>query len=205
MSAPRKPNSPGKDKPVPALTRLKSLPAADREVIYGWCSDAKKTLTDVRGEIRSVYSISLSSDSQLSRFRDWQFHQQRLERHNSNVENFEEAFRRANPKASAETIRNAAIAFFMSEAAASGDRDGFIDIARLDLDERSAKTKAHFKEREISLGENKFQFDAAKACLTHLAELRQIASDRALTEPQKIEAIRKRLWGTPPPTTPKPQ
>jgi hypothetical protein len=51
------------------------------------------------------------------------------------------------------------------------------------------------KQRELSLKREKFEFDAAKACLKKLPSLKAIASDRTMGEPEKLEAIRKHLFG----------
>jgi len=50
----------------------------------------------------------------------------------------------------------------------------------------------------LSLDRDKFEFDAAKACLTHLPFLKQISAHKGLSEEEKIQAVRKKLWGVPP-------
>jgi len=76
---------------------------------------------------------------------------------------------------------------------------------RLDLEEQSGKTKAEIafaklsqKDRDHLLAREKFEFDAAKAVLAKLAELKTIARDRALSEDDKITQVRLRLWGPDP-------
>lgn len=51
------------------------------------------------------------------------------------------------------------------------------------------------KERELSLSVDKFQFDAAKACLKVLPSLKAIASDKGLSELEKVQQIRLKLFG----------
>lgn len=51
------------------------------------------------------------------------------------------------------------------------------------------------KERQVELAESRWQFDAAKECLAHLAELRAIASDGGMDQAGKLEAVRRRLFG----------
>lgn len=61
------------------------------------------------------------------------------------------------------------------------------------------KARDHeLKERQVGLAENKFQFDAAKACLEHLPKLQAIAKKPGLDDWAKIDAIRQALFGTPP-------
>lgn len=51
------------------------------------------------------------------------------------------------------------------------------------------------EERRITLDREKFEFDAAKACLRKLPTLKVIAADKGLGETEKLEAIRKHLFG----------
>ena len=50
-------------------------------------------------------------------------------------------------------------------------------------------------EAQLSLDRDKFQFDAAKACLARLPELKVISSDKGLNYSQKVEQIRLKLFG----------
>ena len=70
-------------------------------------------------------------------------------------------------------------------------------IARLLNDPKlGLKTAAvDLKDREFGLSLDKFQFDAAKACLALLPELKVISQNKGLTEPQKVQQIRLRLFG----------
>lgn len=52
------------------------------------------------------------------------------------------------------------------------------------------------EERRIELDKDKFEFNAAEACLKHLPQLRQIASQAAASDTEKIQDIRKLLFGT---------
>jgi hypothetical protein len=47
----------------------------------------------------------------------------------------------------------------------------------------------------LALDRDKFQFDAAKACLEKLPELKTIAADRGMSEDDKLTAARKALFG----------
>ncbi len=56
-------------------------------------------------------------------------------------------------------------------------------------------------EKELALARDKFEFDAAKAALAKLPELRRIAGDRDLDEDQKLQAVRRRMFGQDPNAT----
>jgi hypothetical protein len=51
------------------------------------------------------------------------------------------------------------------------------------------------KRGEAKLAQERFQFDAAKACLKVLPALKVIAADKGLDERGKIEQVRLRLFG----------
>lgn len=53
-------------------------------------------------------------------------------------------------------------------------------------------------EKQLQLSMDKFQFDAAKACLAHLPALREIAKDPGMDDAAKLQAVRKRLFGEAP-------
>jgi hypothetical protein len=52
------------------------------------------------------------------------------------------------------------------------------------------------KQSDLALKRDKFQFDAAKACLKQLPALKAIAGDNSLDQNGKINAIRQKLFGT---------
>jgi hypothetical protein len=52
------------------------------------------------------------------------------------------------------------------------------------------------RAQALALQKAKFQFDAAEECLKRLPELKTISEDSALSDSEKVEAIRARLFGT---------
>jgi hypothetical protein len=78
---------------------------------------------------------------------------------------------------------------------------------RLDLEEAHGKTKAQQgdaklaqKDEELRQSEKRLellQFDASRAALAELKNLKTIAADRTLSEPEKVAAVRLKLFGTP--------
>jgi hypothetical protein len=58
-----------------------------------------------------------------------------------------------------------------------------------------AGRKEELRKELITLQRERFQFDAAKACLKKLPELKQIASDNKLDQDEKLTAFRKALFG----------
>jgi len=50
-------------------------------------------------------------------------------------------------------------------------------------------------EKELELARDKFQFDAAKAALAAVGKLKAISTNSKLSASQKIDAVRKQLFG----------
>lgn len=63
-----------------------------------------------------------------------------------------------------------------------------------------AGRKEELRAEMITLQKQRFEFDAAKACLKKLPELKEIAADNALNQDEKIAAVRNVLWGEAPET-----
>ncbi len=97
-------------------------------------------------------------------------------------------------------------AVFEADVARRGDLKNHILLRKLRQTDR-AQDEAHHqreraieqRERQLELAREKFEFDAAAAVLDHLSEVRAIADDRTMRRPAKIQAVRRRLFGDPPP------
>ena len=59
----------------------------------------------------------------------------------------------------------------------------------------SANAPSNSANAQLELAREKFEFDAAAAVLDHLSEVRDIAADRTMRHPAKIQAVRLRLFG----------
>lgn len=97
-------------------------------------------------------------------------------------------------------LSQAGQAIFEAEALQRGDSELYVSLRKLRQEDTKAAQKAEQlaqKEREITLAIDKFQFDAAKAVMANLAELKAIAADRALSAPEKVKAVQLKLFGTP--------
>jgi hypothetical protein len=61
-----------------------------------------------------------------------------------------------------------------------------------------AGQKEESRRQQIALQRERFQFDAAKACLRKLPELKEVATSNALNQDEKIAAVCGILFGAPP-------
>jgi hypothetical protein len=100
------------------------------------------------------------------------------------------------------TLRN-----YIAEADASDNRPLYIELSKLRIADQAARTKAETdraklrqKDEELRQSEKRLellQFDASRAALAELKNLKTIAADRTLSEPEKVAAVRLKLFGTP--------
>ena len=93
-----------------------------------------------------------------------------------------------------ETIFQTAQAVFESDVARRRDLKDYIAVQRL----RQAERALDLRERALDLTREKYEFSAAAAVLERLAEIKEIDADRSLPQPEKIQAVRQRLFGVPP-------
>jgi hypothetical protein len=80
------------------------------------------------------------------------------------------------------------------EAALSGDNETIKTLVELTL----KVSKAGMDEKSLQLQIDRFQFDAAKAALQHVAALKSIQSDKGMSQTDKIDAVRRRLFSVVP-------
>jgi hypothetical protein len=130
----------------------------------------------------------------VSQFLSWYADQLELQESNDTLEAFEEFLRKQKKDWTADKIRDTAIQFFISQTVGKKDVNQFATVVQLDQNERFGRTSARLKERDLALKESKFQFDAAKAALAAVKELRTISASK-LSDVEKIDAARRQLFG----------
>ena len=180
-------NAANKLRPAPdsQLRRLKELAPADREEIALWKDEKPaRTNAEIRERIKQRFGIGLKRDGQLSQFWQWQFRQAAWDQLGEMMALSEEQRSEKFPGQSRDELRDQTIKETYGIARLLNDPKLGLKTAAVDL-----------KDREFGLSLDKFQFDAAKACLALLPELKVISQNKGLTEPQKVQQIRLRLFG----------
>lgn len=193
MSAPRKPSP---------SSPLRLLPEARQQAIMEML--AAQTLAQVS---KSLAADGLkASPNALSSFRQWRLQQDRLRNYNNLTEQFETFYTQINPNADRSKVRDMSIAFFMAEATANQDRDGFIDVAKLSLrDEKGNREKdllqlkrewGKRQEELLALERKKFQRQTCELFLKWQASQQavQIVNSPASND-EKIETLGKAMFG----------
>ena len=123
------------------------------------------------------------------------------------AKSFQTELRKEYPRGlNSRSLFRTAQAAFEIDVARRGDLKNHIVLRRLrqadraqDENNRQRERAIEQRERQLELAREKFEFHAAEIVLDYLPELRRIADDRSMHRPDKIQAVRRRLFGEPPP------
>ena len=179
----RKPRIDG-DGPGP-LQQLKALSAEEHEFIAG--QKEKLSAAKLIAQIEARHGIHGLTPARLSDFWRWLSLQQEMRAANETVANIREIFSVSMPNASAEETHKFLVNFLTAQ--------GFASKSEKTLQFATVETR---KAIEIQQEREKFEFDASRAALKCLPQLKAIASDKALDEPARLDAARKQLFGVVP-------
>lgn len=167
-------------------------PYAER--LTEWFLHERKPLSWVRDQLKQDgVSISLS---RLSTW--WQRRSAWLEQQQNNQliddwsETMEAKLREFNPQADQDKVRQFVIAHLIKKAAATSNDK----LALAAIDRQQKERSEERADRQFQLELEKFQFSAAEAALKHAAFLIDTRNNKSLTDAQKVQAIRDRMWGT---------
>lgn len=143
-----------------------------------------RTLKNIREEIKAKHGVDLTRNSQLNRICKWVKDQdERLARAERMHEN-EERLKKEHPDWTLDQLREEVIRMAYCETMAFGDFKLGLSTARI-----------HLADKALQLQWEKHEFDAAKACKEKLPELKYISTNPQLTDTQKIDQIRLKLFG----------
>lgn len=187
MSAPNKPRGTASGQPESPLDQFKAVwrrlpePAKDywREQF-----SSSRTQAELRQEILAKFKIKLSSDAKLTNFRAWLEAQAQRELMAEKIEE-----RKAELLAGGMTLE-AAQDVLLTEASA-------YSVASRDFKLGVKVSSEISKASAGKLDRNKFEFDAAKACLAKLPELKAVSERPKLSADEKAKAIQQILFNQP--------
>jgi hypothetical protein len=185
------------EKKVRADAVLKNLPEERQLEIFELLKE--KSLAAARQHLREDgIRVSLQT---LSEFYSWYALRMSLREAESDTENLLELIKQDAPELPEERLAAIGNALFNLRAIKSQDPKMFLAFQTARHNAEMDRLKFEQKEREIAqrekglqLEREKFEFDAAKACLEKLPELKVIAASD-VDENTKIEQIRLRLFG----------
>jgi hypothetical protein len=171
------------------LTQLKDLDAAVRAELYAERFERSPTPTNaqMRERILERFGIRLKRDEQLSKFWPWQWRQAQWDQLGDIVSQDEEMLADKFPHISRDRLRDATIKRMYALADLQKDPKLGLKVMAADL-----------KDKVTTLDRDRFEFDAARACLARLPELKAISTQKGLSENDKVQQIRLKLFGVVP-------
>ena len=170
------------------LTRFKRLwLTLDEAARDSWraCFASELTQPRIREEVKRKLRINLVDDKQLTVFRQWLVKQDARDEEQQLTDQDEAEL--IAQGLTGDALRKALIEKIQRRAYLQGDAK--TGLAAVDRAQREVVTE---------LDRNKFEFDAAKACLAKLPELKAIASNKQLSEDERLEQARLALFGSAP-------
>ncbi len=189
-----------------ARSRLKTLPADQQKALFAHLST--NTLEETEAWLATGALGGTAIDTQhssLSEFFAWYPLASQLHAAASLSDTLKAELRELpGLNLDSEQLSKAGQAIFETLAIKNQDSELYTALRRLRQNDSALQLKAQHdtkklqqKDQELKLALDKFEFDGAKAALAQLKELKSIAADRALSEPEKIAAVRLKLFGTP--------
>jgi hypothetical protein len=169
------------------LTRFKRLwPTLSESAREFWREQFVSELTrpQIRALLKSRLKVNLQWDRQLTEFRSWLSDQDLRDEQAARMTENESRIKDDHPDWTLEQVREEVLRQSYFETLASGNWKLGLATSRQDRGWFVAKT-----DRE------KFEFDAAKAALKHAAELKVISSNSKLSDTEKLNAARGKLFG----------
>lgn len=174
MSASKKPR---------ADSALKTLPPDRQTAVAEYLRD--HTLAETRAWLAA--DGLKTSITALSEFLSWFTLQAQLQANASTIDTVMTELAAKNPDWTPEQIQTAGQSFFTALALQQQDPKGWHLTQQIAL-----------KREQLSLDKNKFEFDATRAAMAKLPELKAIATNKALSDDEKLEQARLALFGSAP-------
>jgi hypothetical protein len=187
MSDNQKPRGTDSGKAEAPLAQLKDLWRRSPETVRDYWREqlsSSRKLSEIRAEILTKLKIKLSSDGKLSTFRDWMIEQDLRDAETERQLEDHQQLEKQNPNWTLDQVREEVLTRSYMRSLAQGD-------FKLGL----ATSREHTRKQIVALEREKFEFDASKAALKIWPSIRQISSDKAMSESDKVLAVRQKLFG----------
>jgi len=172
----------------PELEKLRTLWTeifSDEDRKKWWKKLQSKTEQSVnRKELLDRYHIKLESDDQLTRFREWVPRQKAELAERDRMQADEEQISREFPNWTLDQVRDEVLKRAYCRILVSGDFDLGLRTVRV-----------HTGVSNFQLNEKKFHFEAAEVIQKIYPQVRVIQKNDRLTDREKINQIRRKLFG----------
>ena len=187
MNLERKPDGTASGLPETPMQRMKDLwkkMLEDEQDYWRKALSSSKRLTDLRAEIAQKYEIIFTSEEQVSRLRRWVADQDERVVRAARMQENERQLKEQHPDWTLDQLRKEVLKMAYFETLAFADFKLGLSTARVDISDKS-----------LQLQWEKHEFDACEACLKQLPELKLISNNSKLTDREKINQIRRKLFG----------
>jgi hypothetical protein len=169
--------------------KLKGLTPEQQAEVAKWLFEEGETLRGAEARCQREFKVKVAK-STLGRFYELES-VERMKRKIRADAGFELTEGEANFRAVLLTMSRTAIEKAQNPVKAA-DRRVAVDFTKIMI---AARRESHEALRAATLRE-KFEFDAATACLIHQVKINCIAEDESLDDGQRIQKIREELFGT---------
>jgi hypothetical protein len=176
-------------------SKIDSLPAEKRELLDGWLFDENLSFTEINRRTVKNWKMRLHNTT-LTRYYRTHFQRRTIKRigdsarcANAVMKKFED-----NPTDTYQLLLKMAgqIAFEKSLDDKKGlDTRTIAEFIKV----LTSARKEDIEIQKLRLERDKWEFDAARACRQHMAEIQAITKDNYLDEDAQVLAIRRRLFG----------
>jgi hypothetical protein len=181
------------------LTKLKALclkqPAVVERIMEymnkALSSGATPTSAQIRQFIGEHFNVQLQWDSQFSSFLSWVNLSRKTAEREQAIEEWLRDESKLHPELTDEELNQRGQRKFKLLSIAEEQPS---DWARILREEIRLKRLTQL-DKQIALERDKFEFDASRAALKIWPSIRQISSDKTLSETDKVQAVRQRLFG----------
>ena len=178
------------------MTRLKEIwRGLDQAARDYWREqlDSRRTCKNIREEMNTRLSLNLRRDCQITRLRQWLAREDERDAEHDRALEEERRLNEEFGDASLNEIRATVFRRSYARTIAQGDFKLGLRTVSLDL-----------KDKTAELSRKKSEFNEAKECLAILPELKFISTNSKLTDTQKIDQVRLKLFGKIAPNQPPP-
>lgn len=176
---------------------IDGLPAQQRQQVEAWLFDENISYKDAASRLWNDFGVKVS-EAALSNWYSGRAQERMLDRiaasqrlKNEVVQQFER-----NQADSYKALLNLVGQIAFEKAMTSGelDADTIFNFTKLVMDGQKQAMQA----ADLQLRRDRFEFDAAKAALACLPQLRKIAADTGASEQDKLQQARLALFGSAP-------
>jgi len=185
---PRKPHS---------ASRIHSLTTEQRQTLDEWLFEKNLSYRDIGRRWKTKFDFNLDQHAVARYFRDTKQKQNLADIINSaNRANAAVKELAQNPAETSKAIMHIAgqLAFNTAVINATGEKPD-LDSLRKVVDVYLSTRKDDREAGKFELEREKWEFDVARTCLQHHADLQKISANPTLDEDARILAIRHRLFG----------